>query len=540
MKRSRNSCRRASSNNWPPDRDSSLLHHMIYNRTSMRDSLIRYAENYGAVRNYEELVPQSMLVPARLVSYVIGHLRADWPRKSGITFWEMKDAWPAVSNGSVDYYGVPKTLYYFVKRAYAPVAIFSRFAANEWEAAATFNADIFAASDNEDLSGCTVLAEIYDPLLKQLASQVFPTQVKAGTSGSVGNFQWSVPAGDKFPFLYVITLKRPDGASVASETYWLNLSALNGCQTRPRDHIIFHLGEPEQNNAVKCAGQEIEFPSVLPNMPVAHEALALLVAAAGTRGWNRAELTVYESGSIWGAAHPRPDKTSFIIPDWWDGGGWIPNQLGEGPRFTHHLDANKAIATVPVHLHVACIPLNNSLFLKKVVLPTPPAGRGAYFVFAAAVKHDHLWQPLSLSNLYDCNVVGRQNITNSGNLFEGTAFDEQEWQQEVTVPAPDVPRTRLMDVLPKTTLSARLTTRQDGAALLRVENTGAHPAYLAEVYVGEAALGQFIPDDNYFWLAAGESRNVLIEKSPAAKGRLNPALIRFRAWNAAPAALSHD
>ena len=98
---------------------------MIYNRRGIRDSLIEYAEEYGAVSNYEELVPQSMLVQARLDSYVIGHLRSDWPRKTGITYWELKDVWPAVSTGSIDYYGVPKTLYYFAKRAYAPVAVFS-------------------------------------------------------------------------------------------------------------------------------------------------------------------------------------------------------------------------------------------------------------------------------------------------------------------------------------------------------------------------------------------------------------------------------
>lgn len=506
---------------WPPDRESSFMHHQIYNRCSMRDSLIRYAENYGAVRNYEELVPQSMLVPARLVSYVIGHLRADWPRKSGITFWEMKDAWPAVSNGSVDYYGVPKTLYYFVKRAYAPVAIFSQFAANSWEAGSTFSADIFAASDNEDLSGCTVLVEIYDPCLKQLASQVFPTQLKAGTSCTVGHFQWPVPPGDEFPFLYVITLKRPDGTSVASETYWLNLSALNGYQTRPRDHITFQLGDPEQNNAVKCSGQEIEFPPVVANMPVTHQALALLVTAAGTQGWNRADLTVYDSGSIWGSDHRRPEKTSFFIPDWWDRGGWVPNQLGEGLRFTHHLDANKAISTIPVHLHVAYIPLNESRFLKKIVLPTQPEGRGAYYIFAAAVKHDHLWQTITLSNLYNCDVVGRQNVANSGNLFDGTAFDQQEWKQEVTVPAPDVPRTRLIDVLPKTTLRGRVTSQHHGAVLLNVQNIGPYPAYLGEVYVGQAALGLFIPDDNYFWLAPGQSRNVLVERSPVAGEPIN-------------------
>ena len=104
-------------------------------------------------------------------------------------------------------------------------------------------------------------------------------------------------------------------------------------------------------------------------------------------------------------------------------------------------------------------------------------------------------------------------------------------------PSPDVPNARLMDLMARTSLSGKLRTRKDGAAEVQIRNTGGHPAFLAEVCVGQEALGQYIPDDNFFWLAPGEKRVVLIEKSPAAKVRLKKDAIRLRAWNAPPVSI---
>ena len=283
---------------------------------------------------------------------------------------------------------------------------------------------------------------------------------------------------------------------------------------------------------MKCDGQAIEFPKEVGNLPTTHDAVALLVTAAGTQGVNRTEVTVH-----YGPRGPASEKISILVPDWWNDGGWLPRMLGQGPRFSHHLDANKAISNVPVRLHVAYLQLNEGWYPKQLVFPTQPAGKCAYYVFAAAVKHDHQWKPLDLTKLYNCDVVGREGVADSGNLLEGTAFDQSEWKREVTVPAPDVPKTRLMDVLPKTTLAGRLIPQNDGSAVLRIENTGAYPAFLTEIDVGEALLAQIIPSDNYFWLAPGETREVLLEKSPAATATVDKTTIRLRAWNAAAASV---
>ena len=135
------------------------------------------------------------------------------------------------------------------------------------------------------------------------------------------------------------------------------------------------------------------------------------------------------------------------------------------------------------------------------------------------MKHDHQWLSVDLSKLYNCNVVGREHVADSGNLLEGTAFDQSEWRREITVPAPDVPKTRLIDVLPKTTLAGRLTLQNDGSAVLRVENTGAYPAFLAEIDVGAAGAGADYPQRQLLLARPRRNAGSLSRKKPRRSNR---------------------
>ena len=84
-----------------------------------------------------------------------------------------------------------------------------------------------------------------------------------------------------------------------------------------------------------------------------------------------------------------------------------------------------------------------------------------------------------------------------------------------------------MDVLPKTTLAGKLALqpRWDGGATR--ENTGAYPGVPGGNLRGRGGAGQIIPSDNYFWLAPGETREVVIERSPAAKLKVDGSSIRL-------------
>jgi len=57
---------------------------------------------------------------AESVRVGISHLLAEFPRCSGMVYWQINDCWPVISWAAVDGYGRPKPLLYAIKKMYAP------------------------------------------------------------------------------------------------------------------------------------------------------------------------------------------------------------------------------------------------------------------------------------------------------------------------------------------------------------------------------------------------------------------------------------
>jgi beta-mannosidase len=77
-------------------------------------------------KNFEMEVYQSGLLQAYAIEIAIKAQRIAKPKSFGTLYWQMNDAWPAVSWSSIDYFGRWKPLQYMAKRLYADVAIFTQ------------------------------------------------------------------------------------------------------------------------------------------------------------------------------------------------------------------------------------------------------------------------------------------------------------------------------------------------------------------------------------------------------------------------------
>lgn len=66
----------------------------------------------------------SGLIQAFGVEIAIKYQRMAKPRSYGTLYWQLNDAWPAISWSSIDYYGRWKPLQYMAKRCYPDVAVF--------------------------------------------------------------------------------------------------------------------------------------------------------------------------------------------------------------------------------------------------------------------------------------------------------------------------------------------------------------------------------------------------------------------------------
>jgi beta-mannosidase len=63
------------------------------------------------------------LVAGEALAYGIEHYRRAKFQCSGVLFWFFASIWPAIDWACVDHYLVPKPLYYYIKRAFAPVLV---------------------------------------------------------------------------------------------------------------------------------------------------------------------------------------------------------------------------------------------------------------------------------------------------------------------------------------------------------------------------------------------------------------------------------
>lgn len=79
---------------------------------------------FGRVEeNHADFVRQSQISQAEAVKYFIEKFRIAKPVRSGILWWNLIDGWPQVSDAVVDYYGVKKLAYSFIRRSQNPVCL---------------------------------------------------------------------------------------------------------------------------------------------------------------------------------------------------------------------------------------------------------------------------------------------------------------------------------------------------------------------------------------------------------------------------------
>lgn len=97
----------------------------VHQKASTGNGLIReYMDrDYIVPKDFEDFVYVSQVLQARGMERVMRTLRSHRPICMGSLYWQLNDAWPAVSWSSIDYYHEYKAMHYTAARAYAPMAL---------------------------------------------------------------------------------------------------------------------------------------------------------------------------------------------------------------------------------------------------------------------------------------------------------------------------------------------------------------------------------------------------------------------------------
>lgn len=75
----------------------------------------------GLPQDLEEYIDFSMIAQAEGLKFGIEHFRRRKPHCSGTLVWQLNDCWPVLSWSVLDYYGVGKAGYFYLKRVYNPI-----------------------------------------------------------------------------------------------------------------------------------------------------------------------------------------------------------------------------------------------------------------------------------------------------------------------------------------------------------------------------------------------------------------------------------
>ena len=73
--------------------------------------------------NYNDFAKQSQISHAEALKYYIERIRIRKGERTGIMWWNLADGWPQLSDAIIDYYGIKKLAYSYIKRSQQPVCL---------------------------------------------------------------------------------------------------------------------------------------------------------------------------------------------------------------------------------------------------------------------------------------------------------------------------------------------------------------------------------------------------------------------------------
>ncbi len=221
--------------NWPPTDKGSFCHHMpVFNEdnfTHIRDwlHLSEHVPEFCSPDTMESWILGTQMGQATVLRHALERNRTLWPNSAAVCYYKFTDVYPACSWATVDYYGVPKLLpYYIVQDSYEPLSVFVVF--DSINAKEGLNAPIVIVDDTDALTGNNWQVEVkaYDEKLQVINSYNTCGKGSVNRLKRLCDFTLTKEETAHSPILITAEIKVENGKHIRC-FYWLNYNENQGC-----------------------------------------------------------------------------------------------------------------------------------------------------------------------------------------------------------------------------------------------------------------------------------------------------------------------
>ena len=219
---------------WPaPDKGSFAYHSPAFNRDAEygRDMshMTFYSSQMIPINTMADFITGTQIAHVTGLRVMAEQLRSQWPERTGICYYKFNEFVPAASYSSVDWYGVPKMVHYFMMDAYEPlhacaiIDTLNRFGKG-------CSPKIYILDDNNILenSKWEVRARAFDSNLKLITQKVYQDHNSINKVKYLGNFTLTAQQTQTTPLL-IVTEVYKNGDLSGRTFYWMNFNSHPGC-----------------------------------------------------------------------------------------------------------------------------------------------------------------------------------------------------------------------------------------------------------------------------------------------------------------------
>lgn len=181
---------------------------------------------FGPLTDIETFVRASQWMQAEGLRYAIeANRRRKW-HCSGVSPWQLNEAFPNTAcTSAVDYLGMPKPAYWWVRRSYEPVHISLQYPRLAWKPGQKWQGELWVSNSLGAFVGCKWQARVFELSGKPLAAFEGKVDVADNSAALVSSLEMPL-AQDAQLWLVFLTLSSASGEVLSKNDYVFSSSEL--------------------------------------------------------------------------------------------------------------------------------------------------------------------------------------------------------------------------------------------------------------------------------------------------------------------------